>query len=196
MRRFLLVAVVLVCLIAAMSVASAASIWVSAKGVKQGMIAGGGTGGHAAEFAALGLDFSAAANVTPGPANGQVTYKPIRLYRALDAASVKLFQALAINEVVDPVVISIWGPTAGGAEQIKYQITLGKAHVAGIRYLTAYTPGAPSVEYATLGGIIEEVSLTFERIEMVHPATGATAMDSVSPAPAGATGPVRSGPVG
>ena len=196
MRRFLLVAVVLVCLIAAMPVASAASIWVSAKGVKQGMIAGGGTGGHAAEFAALGLDFSAAANVTPGPANGQVTYKPIRLYRALDAASVKLFQALAINEVVDPVVISIWGPTAAGTEQIKYQITLGKAHVSGIRYLTAYTPGAPSVEYATLGSVIEEVSLSFERIELQHPPSGAMAVDSVSTPPTEGAGRVRTGPLG
>ena len=187
MRRILLTVVVLVCFVAGVSAVSAAGIWVSAKGFKQGVISGGGTGLHAAEFAALSMDFEVAVPSMGGlVATGKPLYKPIRLYRALDAASVKLFESMTIGELVDPVVISVWGPTPGGTEQIKYQITLGKARVSGIRYLSAYSPGAPSVEFSTVGGIIEEVSLTFDKIEMTHPPTGVTAMDADVSHPVGA----------
>jgi type VI secretion system Hcp family effector len=180
MRRAILTVVVSVCFFAGVSAVSAASIWVSAKGAKQGTLMGSGIAGHDTESAALGLDFSAAANVASGPTLGQVTYKQMKLYRALDVVSVQLFEAMVGNELLDPVVISVWGPTAQGKEEAKYRITLGKARVAGLRYLSAYSAGAPSVAFSTPGGIVEEVSLTFDRIEMLYPPNGTVAVDSAA----------------
>ncbi|HEY3398720.1 MAG TPA: type VI secretion system tube protein Hcp [Armatimonadota bacterium] len=176
MRKALSFIMVLACLIMALSAASAANIWVSAKGTKQGAITSGAAGAHAAEFAALGVDWEVVVptDVASGLPTGQVRNKPLKLYRNLDVASVKLFDSINNGETLAPVVVSLWMPDKTGTDQLRYQITLTNARVIGISYQSPYASGALPPRQAEQAGMeLEVISLTYQSIDVACPgATG------------------------
>lgn len=73
-------------------------------------------------------------------------------------ASPQIFQALTTNEVLKSVVVTLPGG-AGGT----YTIKLGNATVSDVKQYTELLNGQPTV--------LEDVSFTFQRIEVQDPGT-------------------------
>ena len=158
--------------------AQADSIYISIKGQRQGPFKGealqkGGEGKIA------GLKFRYELISPRDPASGLPTgkrqHKPVMITKEWGAASPQLFQALVTNEVLPEVVIDFVGvdPKTGGMA-LSHTIKLTNASVADISH---------STEPITTGGSrhLEDVSFTFQKIELVDVRSNSMAMDSLAP---------------
>ena len=109
---------------------------------------------------------SAPRDVATGLASGKIQYGPVTVTKAWGAASPQIALALSTNEVLKKVALSFWGIGADGVERIQNTITLTNANVSSIvRHLDAS------------GNLVEDVSFTFQRIDLVDNLSGNMASD-------------------
>jgi type VI secretion system secreted protein Hcp len=129
------------------------------QGQQQGMFPGGGK-----EGAIAGFRFSYILKSPRDPASGLPTGKrmhtPVVFTKVVGIASPQLFSALAHNENLPSVVVTVPG----------YTIKLINANLSEIKQYTEVVNGIATV--------LEDVSFTFEKIEVRDPGTGATALDN------------------
>ena len=95
-----------------------------------------------------------------GLPTGKRLHTPVVFTKVVGTASPQIFQALASNEILTSVVV-----TAPGG----YTIKLTNANVSEVKQYTEVVNGATTV--------LEDVSFTFQKIEVRDPATGAVAAD-------------------
>ena len=128
------------------------------QGQKQGLFPGAGKDGGIA-----GLRFSYSLKSPRDPASGHATGKrqhgPVVFTKVVGIASPQIFTAIAQNEILPSVVITVPG----------YSIKLVNASLSEIKQYTEMVNGTPT--------ILEDVSFTFQRIEVRDLGTGAVAVD-------------------
>jgi type VI secretion system Hcp family effector len=99
----------------------------------------------------------------------------VTLTKEWGAASPQLFEALVTNEVLPEVVIDFVGvdPKTGGMT-LSHSIKLTNAGIADI---------SQSTEPIATGGVrhVEDVSFTFQKIELIDVRGNSMAMDSLAP---------------
>ena len=128
---------------------------------KQGVFPGGKGG------AIPGLGFSYGVKSPRDAASGQATGKrqhgPVVFTKRVGTASPQLFQALANNESLKSVVVNL--PVEEGG----YTVKLTNASISEIKQYTDVVNGQATV--------LEDVSFTFQRIEVQDAATRSMAVD-------------------
>lgn len=115
-------------------------------------------------------------DVATGQASGRRQHQPIVITKAWGVSSPQIFQALVTNEVLKSVVIEFWRTNPNGQEYLFQIIRLTNSTIASIRqYANVANPGEP------LGGTLyhelEDISFTFQRIEIFNQEGKTMAMD-------------------
>jgi type VI secretion system secreted protein Hcp len=108
-----------------------------------------------------------------GTVSGRRQHKPVKIQKECDAASPQLWQALCTNEVLETVQIVVFTEDAAGTELVQRTITLTNASVVDVHDL----PVPPSSDGEMIFREIEEVSFTFQRIEIGNPIGQTSACD-------------------
>ena len=139
----------------------AAGFSMTIEGTKQGVF--GAKGG-----AIPGFRFSYAVksprDVATGQASGKRQHGPIVVTKVVGTASPQIFQALTTNELLKSVGIELPGGEGSG-----YTIKLSNATVSEIKQYTEVLNGQALV--------LEDVSFTFQKIEVQDPGTKTMAID-------------------
>jgi type VI secretion system secreted protein Hcp len=141
-------------------------------GARQGLITGDGPGGSSVTESAS-YNVTAPRDAATGQASGKRQHSPVTIRKQLDRASPKLFQALTQGETLSTCVFTFFTPSNQGELLESYRIKLTNAMVSDVTVTKGDTRLAgegPLTEY-------ESVSFTFQRIELLHTASGVTAVD-------------------
>ncbi|MDC0718404.1 type VI secretion system tube protein TssD [Nannocystis bainbridge] len=119
-------------------------------------------------IAILSLDHevSMPRDAASGLATGRRQHKPLVLTMELGKATPTIQQAFLDNELLTSVELNVFGPDAKGAETLTYTVKLTNASIAAIRLL----PG-PNDQ------VVQEVSLTYQKIEWIWRDGNVTASD-------------------
>ena len=145
-----------------------AGINVSVKGAKQGQFKGEAAREKAGErIDAVGFSYEVTSprDAASGMASGKRQHKPLQITKAVGASSPQFFQALTTNEVLQSVVLEFTKTDKNGEEYVFFTIRLVNATVSSIRQ---HTPENASGGKDASGAAVpvEEISFTFQRIEM------------------------------
>jgi type VI secretion system secreted protein Hcp len=109
-----------------------------------------------------------------GQPSGKRQHQTVKFTKQWGAASPQIFQALVQNENLKKVVFSFTRTTAAGKEEVHFTVTLTNASVVAVR---------PSLDLGARTGSsfdgheLEQVELTFEKIEIEDKAGKVTASD-------------------
>jgi len=142
----------------------AQQMYVTIKGVKQGLFKGQGRDG---KITLVSFEYEVVSQHDPasGQATGRRQHHPIVIRKEVDAASPMLFQALVTNEVLSSVNFEFLTSSQEGREVVDYTILLTNAMVALFREsVRTGEQGGPPVDSRRL----DEVSFTFQKIEIVN----------------------------
>ena len=172
----LLAAVVAIVFVSATFADAAHVIMVSAKGSKQGQFKGESARAKSQDkIEALGFTFEVTSprDAASGQASGKRTYKPLQIIKPIGASSPQFFQALTTNEPLPAVTLEFTKTNANGEEFIFYTIKLVNASVSSIRQ---HTPAVPADAKQTMPQM-EEISFTFQRIEIENKESKVMAVD-------------------
>ena len=187
MRRFLTAAVLAGAVLAASAPKAHAAyeFYVSIKGDKQGQFKGEGSRakGQQGWIPAIGFSFEVRSprDAATGQASGKRTYLPITITKEWGAASPQVFQALVTNEVLPSVVLEFMRTNPNGEEEVYHRIRLTGAVISSIKqYAGSQVSGADAAKHsaATDTHELEDVSFTFQRIEIENVPGKTTAQDS------------------
>ncbi len=156
---------------------AADTMFLKAKGQKQGDIKGGVIQkGREGMIKVLDYSYSVISPRDPqsGLPTGKRMHKPFVVTAELDKSSPLLFNSIVTNENLPDVELHIWRPTtgaAGGAAMEKEYMTikLTNANVASFVHKTMDKAGVPTV--------VQEISFTFQKIEITFVDGGVTASD-------------------
>jgi type VI secretion system secreted protein Hcp len=136
------------------------------EGTKQGVFPGSKGG------AIAGLQFSygvkSPRDLATGQASGKRQHGPVVVTKVVGTASPQIFQALITNELLKSVVIDL----PGGEGGIGYTVKLTNASISEIKQYTEVLNGRATV--------LEDVSFTFQKIEVQDPGTKTMAVDDGS----------------
>ncbi len=132
------------------------------EGTKQGVFPGAKGGA----IAGLGFSYGVKSprDVATGQASGKRQHGPIVVTKVVGTASPQIFQALTTNEVLKSVGIELPGGEGSG-----YTIKLSNATVSELKQYTEVLNGQAMV--------LEDVSFTFQKIEVQDPGTKTMAID-------------------
>ena len=132
-----------------------------------------------------GLGFEQAVTSPRDAASGQATgrrqYSPILITKEWGAASPQLFQALVTNEALKTVQFAFYGPTGGSTDETTtpfFTIKLTNAFVSKLEKYKNFN--AAGHQDAHDERFLEDVSFTFQKIEMVHVASTTAASDTLN----------------
>jgi type VI secretion system secreted protein Hcp len=139
-----------------------ASFTMTIEGTKQGVFAAA-KGGNMAGLR-FGYGAKSPRDAASGQASGKRQHGPVVVTKLVGTGSPQIFQALTTNEVLKSVVVVL--PGEGGTA---YTVKLRNAFVSEIKQYTDVVNG--------LAVVLEDVSFTFQRIEVEDPATKTMAMD-------------------
>jgi type VI secretion system Hcp family effector len=109
-----------------------------------------------------------------GQPAGRIMHKPVTITKALGPSAPQLFQALVTNEVLKQVVISFVRDAGGGSQEVVYTIKLTNARV------TAYSTYVGAVEGDPTPQLLEQISITFAKIEVEHKIGKVMAVDDTT----------------
>ena len=101
-----------------------------------------------------------------GLPTGKRQHKPFTFVMELGKATPAIQQAFLDNELLTSVELNVFGPDAKGAETLTYTVKLTNASISAIRLL----PG-PNDK------VVQEVSLTYQKIEWIWRDGNVTASD-------------------
>lgn len=104
-----------------------------------------------------------------GQATGKRTHQPVTFVKQWGPASPQFFQALTTNEILKSVLFEFMHSDGNGAEQIFHSILLTNASVCNYKAYLEIPTDSASLNVPEL----EEISLTFQRIE-IESKTGKT----------------------
>ena len=174
----LIAKVALACLVIAAGSARADTIYLSITAQKQGALRGdSGKGAVEGRISVLKFrhEILAPIDTTTGQATGKRQHKPVVITKAWGASSPQLFQALVTNELLTEVVIDFVGPDpATGGIVLNHRIRLLNAKVIDI----ASAADTPTVgPGAGITRQLEDVSFSYQRIELEDSASRLTAVD-------------------
>jgi type VI secretion system secreted protein Hcp len=113
-------------------------------------------------------------DVGTGQASGKRQHKPITITKQWDASSPQLFQALVTNEVLKSVLFEFVKTNLQGEEFVYHTIKLTNGTVSNIKsYLDLTDASGDPYDAHEL----EDVSLTFQKIEIENREGKTTAVD-------------------
>jgi type VI secretion system Hcp family effector len=153
--------------------------FVTIEGAKQGKFKGEGAGAgakHADQIAGLAFHYEVTRPVTAAAtgaamATGKRQHSPVTFVKHWGAASPQLLKALIDNELLKSVVFDFEETTPNGQTKVFYTIKLTDAGVVSVKQ-DVPPPGSPSA-----GETIEEIGLTFAKIEETSVTGGTTVTD-------------------
>src|SRR2546427_897888 len=120
-------------------------------------------------------------DLATGQAAGKRQHSPITFTKEWGAASPQLFQAAVTNEVLRSVTFEFVkaNPNGNGQEIIYETITLTNARVGSLKRYIATPTGSEQPDPRAL----EDVSLTFQKIEIKNTVAGTASMDTWAAGP-------------
>jgi type VI secretion system secreted protein Hcp len=145
--------------------------YVTIEGTKQGKFKGESIRDvHKEKLSGLSFnhEIKSPRDIATGQASGKRQHGPITFTKEWGASSPQLFQALVTNEVLKSALFEFVHTTAVGDEEVYHTIKLVNATVSNIRYVTGKGESAGSAKTVSTYDTheLEEVSLTYQRIEM------------------------------
>ncbi|HEX2781771.1 MAG TPA: type VI secretion system tube protein TssD [Gemmatimonadaceae bacterium] len=161
--------------------AAGSSFTVTVEGTKQGVFkAENPRAGRQGKIPAIAFsyDVKSPRDAASGMASGRRQHSPITFTKAIDASSPQFFQALTTNEILKSVVFEFYGTNPNGEEQVVYVVRLSNATVGEIEQYVGRTGGDAMRAADTTP--IEDVSVTFQRIELESTTGKTMAMDDWS----------------
>jgi type VI secretion system secreted protein Hcp len=153
--------------VAASTSASAAySFLVTATGQRTGKF-NGPVGG---KIPAIAFSYSVRSPRDPasGLATGKRQHSPIAFTKPWDATSPLFFNSIVSNENLPSVLFEFTQPDAKGLSQVYQTVKLTNASVSGITRRASASSGPTD---------LEDITLTFQKIEITHVTGGITASD-------------------
>ena len=155
--------------------AQADGIRVTIEGAKQGHFKGDNPAHEKEGISALKFsqEIGSPRDAATGVASGKRQHKPIVITKLLGPSSPELFEAIATNEVLKTVLIEFSHSNAGGGLEVYYTVKLTNASISSIRQYTEESKIGMTMQ-------LEEVSLTFQKIEVQHLGAKTTGADDWS----------------
>lgn len=147
--------------------AGASSFDVTIEGTKQGRFKGERGKGDKIAGLAFHYDVKSPRDAATGMASGKRQHGAITFTKAIDSSSPQIFQALIGNEVLKSVLFEFRSTNANGEEMVFYQMTLTNASISEVEQYAGMSGTAGAKEGASDGSPLEDVSLTFQKIEVV-----------------------------
>ncbi len=161
-----------VVLTAGVARAESVLIFVTIEGTRQGKFRGESLRQGAAdriEALSVSYEVQSPRDVATGQASGKRQHKPVAITKEWGPATPQLFQALVTNEVLKSVLIEFVAVGRDGRSEVAHSMRLTNATVAHLRQFT-------EKEQAGLRPL-EEVSFTFQKIEINNNRGRTAAMD-------------------
>jgi type VI secretion system secreted protein Hcp len=152
--------------------------YVSIEGTKQGKFKGeSARKEHKDKLVGIRFNYQIKSprDAASGQATGKRQHHPVTITKEWGAATPQLFQALVTNEVLKTVQLEFVQPTATGKNQVYHTIKLINAVVSDIKQYSGEATD-PSADIREL----EDISFTFERIELENIPGKAIATDDWS----------------
>jgi len=156
--------------------------YVTIEGKKQGKFKGESPReAHAAKVAGLSYshEISSPRDVNTGQASGKRQHGAVTITKEWGAATPQIFQALTTNEVLTNVLFEFVHTTADGAEEIYHTVKLVNATVSKVKQVTGVGESAGSSKTSNTFDTheLEQVSFTYQRIEVENKPGQTSAMD-------------------
>jgi type VI secretion system secreted protein Hcp len=131
---------------------------------------------HKAKAPCISFEYAVTSprDVATGLASGKRQHKPVIVTKELGASTPQLFQACVTNEVLTSVLFEFIHTTAEGKEEIYYTIKLTNATISSVRQFTAE---AAKHEETAATHELEEISFTFQKLDMEHTVAKTAATD-------------------
>jgi|WetSurMetagenome_2_1015567.scaffolds.fasta_scaffold121413_1 type VI secretion system secreted protein Hcp len=154
--------------------------YVTVEGSRQGRFKGQSAAGHS-QYAVPVLAFTYEGSVprdnarVAGASSGRRVHGPVVITKPVGAASPQFFTAMTTDESLKSVVLEFVRTDSTGAEEVFYTIKLSGASVSRFRQY-ASLPGGGSAGGL---GLLEEVAIAFQRIEVVSKDGATAAVDDV-----------------
>ena len=154
---------------------AAYEFYMSVKGSKQGQFKAENTKvPNGLTCLGLQLEAESQRDTASSLPTGRRQYTPVTITRQWGAASPLLFEAFATNELLPEVVISFPQVNANGTTFILNTIKLTNAMISRLEYHVE-----PAAQQPALMHLLEEVSFSFQKIEVTNVDGGVTAGDTV-----------------
>lgn len=158
--------------------------YVTIEGTKQGKMKGESIrDAHKEKLSGLSYrhEIKSPRDVATGQASGKRQHGPVTITKEWGPATPQLFQAVVTNEVLKSVLFEFIHTTPEGAEEIYYTVKLTNATVSQVKYMTGGNAvegaGSAKTEATYDTHELEEVSFTYQRIEMEHKPGKTAALD-------------------
>ncbi len=148
-------------------------IFLTIEGTKQGKIKGEPGLGERIPVLRVNYEVTAPRDIATGQASGKRQHGSVLVVKDWSAASPQLLQALAQNEVLKSVLIEFFRTGQGGQEEVTEVLRLTNATVSKVKMTVSDSTSGDG----PAGRLIDEVSFTFQKIEITHPAAKTTFND-------------------
>lgn len=121
-----------------------------------------------------GYQVSSPRDAATGLPNGKRQHQPIKIVKFIDASTPQFLESLYTNEVLKSVVIEFYKKEPDGRMQPTFVIKLTNATISQVNQ----SGGVSTPEKINPGSVVEEISFTFQNIELTDQASKTTAVDS------------------
>lgn len=168
------------------AVAAGNEFYISIQGQKQGKFRGESVRkGQETKIVGLALDYSVKSprDSASGQATGKRQHSPVTITKEWGAATPQLFQALVTNETLPVVLFEFVRPGKGGAEEIFQVVKLTNAQILAVSHHTGAAPLPETKRAANEMLGLEDISFTFDKIEMENKLAGTSSSDTVDRTP-------------
>jgi len=151
--------------------------YVSIVGNKQGKFKGDSAKASRKDWiAALSFSYevSSPRDAATGQATGKRQHRPVTITKEWGASSPQIFEAVVANESLKSILFEFVTPAEDGTEHVHQKIKLTNAVVTSFKMYTA--------EHESTGHVfeLEDVSFTFQKIEIDNLTAGTAAEDASS----------------
>jgi len=174
MSRFMYFSVVGLMMLAIALPASAANIYCTVVGAKQGKFQGDpGVHGDPAQIAVYALteELKVPFDAASGLITGRRQHSPVMIIKELDKSSPQFFNAAVTNETLRSVTCTLYRNAFNGASRAYYKITLTNATIVEIK------DSGDGVNGAAQGDEHERISFAYQKIELTDLDSSTTAVD-------------------
>jgi type VI secretion system secreted protein Hcp len=152
--------------------------YVTIEGDKQGKFAGEAQDAAFTDrISALGFHYGVISprDSVSGLASGKRQHQPVTFTKEWGAASPQIFQALVNSENLKNVLFEFVQPTPTGAQQVAYTVKLTNASLSKFDRHSGFDAAAS--QFPSDLRLLEDVSLTFQKIEIADALTKTAAVD-------------------
>ena len=140
-------------------------ITMTVKGIKTGDFKGDAAGSKVINVFGFQNEVISPRDPASGLPTGQRLHKPIVITKEVGASSPQFFNAVATNETLSKVVITFTQSQRDGREVTFFVVTLTNATAADIK------------EYTSGSTFLEDISFTYQKIEIDDPIAKTSAFD-------------------